>query len=161
MEKISGEVQTNLLSIKELTAIKTEDKMEGGSNHANRPKTPFSTDQLKMFWKKFAFKMKEEGNDTIYLAMVKRDPKIIGEMHVNHEVDNQVQIDYIQTHISELIEYLREQLKNWSITVDFTISDNLEENVKHQTGKDRFNALARKNPNLFTLQKTFNLDVEY
>jgi hypothetical protein len=56
---------------------------------------------------------------------------------------------------------LRESLKNWAISVDFTISENLEENVKHQTGKDRFNALARKNPNLFTLQKTFNLDVEY
>lgn len=161
MEKIQGEVQTNLLSIKELTAKKSEDNIEGSSNHANRPKTPFTIDQLKMFWKKFAFKMKEDGNDTIYLAMVKRDPKIIGELHINHEVDNQVQIDYIQTHISELIDYLRENLKNWSISVDFTITNNLEESIKHQTGKDRFNALARKNPNLFTLQKTFNLDVEY
>jgi DNA polymerase-3 subunit gamma/tau len=161
MEKISGEVKTNLLSIKELTEKKAENTAESNTNNANRPRTPFSTDQLKMTWKKFAFKMKEEGNDTIYLAMIKRDPKIIGEFHVNHEVDNQVQIDYIQTHLSDLIEYLRENLKNWGITVDFTISENLEENVKHQTGKDRFNALARKNPNLFTLQKTFNLDVEY
>ena len=103
MEKIQGEVQTNLLSIKELTAKKVEYALEGGANHANRPKTPFSTDQLKMFWKKFAFKMKEDGNDTIYLAMVKREPKIIGEFHINHEVDNQVQIDYIQTHISDVV----------------------------------------------------------
>ena len=52
MEKISGEVQTNLLSIKELTAKKAEDKIENGVHHADKPKTPFSTDQLKMFCKK-------------------------------------------------------------------------------------------------------------
>lgn len=105
--------------------------------------------------------MKNEGNDTIYLAMVKRDPKVTSDFVILHEVDNQVQIDYIQTHISELIDYLRENLKNWAIQISFSINESIEENIQLQTGKDKFNALARKNVNLYTLQKTFNLDIEY
>jgi DNA polymerase-3 subunit gamma/tau len=105
--------------------------------------------------------MKEEGNDTIYFAMKKRDPKLANDFVIIHEVDNQVQIDYIQTHITDLLDYLRENLKNWGVTVNFSISEVEEENIKFQTGKDKFAALARKNPNLYTLQKLFNLDIEY
>ena len=105
--------------------------------------------------------MKDEGHDTIYLAMVKRDPKLQGSSIINHEVDNQVQIDYIKIHHFELIDYLRNGLSNWGIEINFSINDTPNENIKHQTGKEKFNALARKNPNLHTLQKTFNLDIEY
>ena len=130
-------------------------------SHENKPKNSFSLDELKIYWRKFAFKMKEDGNDTIYLAMKKRDPKVSSDFQVIHEVDNQVQIDYIQTHLSELVDYLRENLKNWNVKVNFSIIESQEENIQMQTGKDKFNALARKNPNLYTLQKTFNLDIEY
>jgi DNA polymerase-3 subunit gamma/tau len=114
-----------------------------------------------IYWRKFAFKMKEDGNDTIYLAMKKRDPKLAADFVIIHEVDNQVQIDYIQTHITDLIDYLRENLNNWGISLQFSITESEEENIKFQTGKDKFTALARKNPNLHTLQKLFNLDIEY
>jgi hypothetical protein len=36
-----------------------------------------------------------------------------------------------------------------------------EEEVKFLTGKDKFAALARKNPNLHTLKNRFNLDIDY
>ena len=156
----TGQLQSTLISIKELTLPKDEDSTRNESIE-NKPQTPFSSDELNMIWKKFAFKMKKEGNDTMYLAMIKRDPKIGGNFQLIHEVDNQVQIDYIQTHLSDLIDCLRESLKNWKISINFSISENQEESLKHKTGKDKFNALARKNPNLHTFQKTFNLDIEY
>jgi DNA polymerase-3 subunit gamma/tau len=105
--------------------------------------------------------MKDEGNDTIYLAMKKRDPKLTSDFLVIHEVDNQVQIDYIQAHLSDLTNYLRENLKNWGINLQFSLSETTEESIQLLTGKDKFHALARKNPNLYTLQKTFNLDINY
>ena len=156
----TGQLQSTLISIKELTLPKDEDSSRNESIE-NKPQSPFSSDELNMIWKKFAFKMKKEGNDTMYLAMIKRDPKIGGNFQLIHEVDNQVQIDYIQTHLSDLIDCLRESLKNWKISINFSISENQEESLKHKTGKDKFNALARKNPNLHTFQKTFNLDIEY
>ncbi len=157
----TGQIQTNLISIKEI--LHKKENLDGDSyeSHENKPKNSFSLDELKIYWRKFAFKMKEDGNDTIYLAMKKRDPKVSSDFQVIHEVDNQVQIDYIQTHLSELVDYLRENLKNWNVKVNFSIIESQEENIQMQTGKDKFNALARKNPNLYTLQKTFNLDIEY
>lgn len=156
----TGQLQSTLISIKELTAPKVDDPSRNEPIE-NRPQTPFSSDELKISWKKFAFTMKSAGNDTMYLAMIKRDPKIGANFQLIHEVDNQVQIDYIQTHLSDLIDFLRESLNNWKISINFSISENQEESLKHQTGKDKFNALARKNPNLHTFQKTFNLDIEY
>lgn len=161
LDQPTGNIHTNLLSIKDLSKPKSSDKSLENINIDNKPKTNFSLDDLKIHWRKFAFKMKNEGNDTIYLAMVKRDPKVTSDFVILHEVDNQVQIDYIQTHISELIDYLRENLKNWAIQISFSINESIEENIQLQTGKDKFNALARKNVNLYTLQKTFNLDIEY
>jgi hypothetical protein len=41
------------------------------------------------------------------------------------------------------------------------MSNEPEKEKKFLTGKDKFNALDRKNPNLHTLKNLFNLDIEY
>ncbi len=155
----TGTLTSGLISVKEI--MEKKESKESIENFENKPKTPFTLDDLMIYWRKFAFKMKEDGNDTIYLAMKKRDPKLANDFVIIHEVDNQVQIDYIQTHITDLLDFLRENLKNWGVSVKFSITETEEENIKFQTGKDKFAVLARKNPNLYTLQKLFNLDIEY
>lgn len=157
-----GTVESELLSIN-LLLQKSKEKtvVETSYSTANKPTTPFNLDQVKMSWKQFAFKMKEEGNDTIYLAMSKRDPKIVNENEIHQEFDNQVQVDRMQNHVMDLLDFLRNNLQNWSIQVFFDVSQQQDENKKLLTGKDKFNELAKKNANLFSLQKTFNLDVDY
>jgi len=94
-----GTVESELLSIN-LMLQKSKEKavVETSYSTANKPTTSFNLDQVKMSWKQFAFKMKEEGNDTIYLAMSKRDPKIINENEIHQEFDNQVQYDSYSNH---------------------------------------------------------------
>ena len=77
------------------------------------------------------------------------------------ELDNQIQIDYINPHLSEMVDYLRKEVKNYLIRIELKLSENPEEEVKFLTGKDKFAALARKNPNLHTLKNLFNLDIEF
>lgn len=132
---------------------------------SNRPQKPFSLDELKMVWRQFAFKIKQEelqGADSMSLAMTKRDPKMPTATHIHQEFDNQILIDLMTNNFaSDLLEFLRNKLQNWSITIEFSITEAQEDNVKHLTGRDRFDILSRKNTNLLTLQKTFNLDIEY
>lgn len=132
---------------------------------SNRPQKPFSLDELKMYWRQFAFNIKKEelpGADTMSLAMTKRDPKMPGATHIHQEFDNQIQLDMMtQSFSTQLLEFLRNKLQNWAITIEFSLTEAQEENIKHLTGRDRFEVLAKKNTNLLTLQKTFNLDVEY
>jgi hypothetical protein len=59
------------------------------------------------------------------------------------------------------VDYLRKEVKNYLIRIELKLSENPEEEVKFLTGKDKFAALARKNPNLHTLKNLFNLDIEF
>lgn len=129
---------------------------------SNRPTTAFNIDQVKMVWKQFAFKMKDAGMDTIYYALTKRDPKIYNEIEIHQDVDNQVQVDIINSQMSEMQDFVREKLNNWSVQLFFDVNSEVEEkDVRLLTGKDRFEALAKKNSNLHSFLKTFNLDIDY
>jgi len=145
--------------------IQVENEQSSSEDISNRPQKPFTLDELKMIWRQFAFKIKQEelqGAESMSLAMTKRDPKMPGATHIHQEFDNQIQIDLMTNNFSALLlDFLRNKLQNWAVTIDFSIIENQEDNVKHLTGRDRFDILARKNTNLHTLQKTFNLDIEY
>lgn len=121
----------------------------------------FTFDQVKMVWRRYAHEMKAKGMETFYNAMIKRDPKVKEDVHFTMDVDNQVQIDYITPHLNELIQFLRNELRNDGITLNFSLSEDKESQVKFLTGKDRFASLAKKNPNLHSFKSVFNLDIEF
>lgn len=157
----TGNLQTQHVSIKQILTHSREKQEQGPADYSNRPATHFQLDQVKMVWKQFAFKMKENGMETIYHALSKRDP-ILKEGHLIHqEFDNQIQIDIIHSHLSDMLEFVREKLNNWTVNIQFSVADQENESKKLLTGKDKFNELAKKNSNLYSLQKTFNLDIDY
>jgi DNA polymerase-3 subunit gamma/tau len=150
------------LSINKLIQKSNENRLNLNEQiTVNKPIKPFTLDDVKMFWKQFAFKMKENGLDSIYLALTKRDPKILNENEIHQEFDNQVQVDMIQNHKLDLLEFIRNNLQNFSIQVFFDVAIIQDDTRNLLTGKDKFTELAKKNTNLFSLQKTFNLDIEY
>jgi len=162
----TGVLNTNTISIKQ--SLKENENLEETATSeelTNRPQKPFSMDELKMVWRQYAYKIKQEGiegADSMNLALTKRDPKMPGSNHIHQEFDNQIQIDMMKNNFhAELLDFLRTKLQNWLITIDFSLIENQDDNNKHLTGRDKFEILARKNTNLLTLQKTFNLDIEY
>jgi hypothetical protein len=114
-----------------------------------------------MYWKQYAFQVKEDGMETFYNALIKRDPVLKGDETLELTVDNLVQQNYIQTHLLQFKEFMRKQLNNYYIDIVLVQAAADEEEVKFLTGKDKFAALARKNPNLHTLKNRFNLDIDY
>ncbi len=125
------------------------------------PREGFHLDHVKMYWKQFAFQVKEDGMETFYNALIKRDPVLRGEETLELTVDNLVQQNYIQTHLLTFKEFMRKQLGNYYLDIVLVQAAADEEEVKFLTGKDKFAALARKNPNLHTLKNRFNLDIDY
>lgn len=156
----SGKLRASQFSIKKMLEQK-EEIIESGSDTRNLPHEPYSFDDLKMTWRKFAFVMKNEGQESIYNAMIKRDLKFIGEHEYLLEVDNPIQVEKFKAEESNLLMYIRKSLQNYSIKVSYEVTNNPDTDVKYQTGKEKFAALARKNPNLHSLKNTFNLDIEY
>lgn len=159
----SGSLKTSIVSINQMMRKEEEvvNKQGSTSSGANLPHADFDFDSLKMYWRRFAQIMKEKRKETFYNAMIKREPNLSGNTIIVMEVDNQVQIDYITPYLPELIDYLRKELKNYSIELSMKLTENQEQDVRYKTGKDKFASLAQKNPNLNTLKNTFNLDIEY
>jgi hypothetical protein len=157
----TGQLNTAHLSIKKMMEKSEEEGSASDRSIENMPREPFSYDHVKMLWRRFAFEMKERGMETFYNAMIKREPIQKEDTEFMMDVDNQIQVDYITPHLQDLLAYFRKELKNYSFDVTIRITDNTDEEVKFLTGKDKFAALARKNPNLHTLKNTFNLDIEF
>jgi hypothetical protein len=114
-----------------------------------------------VLWRQYAFRVKDQGMETFYNALVKRDPLFETDEKIKISVDNQIQIDYIKPLLGELINFLREQLKNHFIEIKLELLDNPDEEVKFLNGSDKFDALSKKNPKLITLKNLFNLDIEF
>jgi DNA polymerase-3 subunit gamma/tau len=155
----TGNAGSSHVSIKKI--LEEQKSQEITTNQDDMPREGFSKEQVKMFWKQFAFKMKENGMETFYHALIKREPHYLEEEKFGLEVDNQIQIDYINPILSDFIEFLRKNLNNYQVEVTLILTDNPNKEIKYLTGKDKFNALARRNPNLHTLKNLFNLDIEF
>lgn len=125
------------------------------------PEENYTPDRLTRIWRQYAFQVKDEGKETFYNALVKRDPLIEKNDVLKLFVDNQIQVDYITPLVNELISFLRNSLKNHNITVKIELTENPVEDVKFLNGKDKFEVMAKKNPELNTLKNLFNLDIEF
>jgi hypothetical protein len=153
----TGQVAAATLSIKKMSEQSSE---ETDMRPENLPYDIYSFDKVKMLWRRFAMVMKEQGMETFYNAMIKREPKEIENDLFHLLVDNQVQIDYITPHLQEMNSYFRKELRNYAFTIAVQLTDKPEEEIKYLTGKDKFAAMARRNPNLHTLKNMFNLDID-
>ncbi len=160
MSAPTGRLNMTSISIKKLMNPKENGDLKAGVDMDNMPMNDYSFDDLKMVWRRFAFEMKDD-KPTFYNALIKRDPIQKNNREYIMEVDNQVQIDYIFPLLSNLVDFVRKALKNYALDIKIELTKNPEEEVKFLTGKDKFTALARKNPNLHTLKNTFNLDIEF
>ena len=154
-----GNISTKHISIKESIEKIKESQQQG--NIEDLPREGFSIEHVKMFWKQYAYVVKENGLETFYNALIKRDPVLVSEEVLGIVVDNQVQMDYIQAELMGFIEFMRKSLQNYHVDIQLSMSNEPEKETKFLTGKDKFSALARKNPNLHTLKNLFNLDIEY
>ncbi|NDB34961.1 MAG: hypothetical protein EB023_06365 [Flavobacteriia bacterium] len=124
------------------------------------PRTPLHADTLRVASRKYAVSMKENGKETFYHAMVKRDFTFHDEK-ITWILDNEVQKSYITPMLVEFMTFLKHEVKNGFLTIELEVSQTTEKENKPFTGKEKFHALARKNPNLHTLKNLFNLDIEF
>ena len=157
----TGNLKSSYLSIKELqnAEVKKENKQQDLT--ADKPKNNFSFDDLKMAWRKFAYKSKENGLDTLFTAMTSRDPQLESDYEVIHTVDNGVQQTFVVQNETSILTFLRQELQNWSISLTVNIETEENSNKQLYSGQDKFKDMAERNPHLKTLQQRFKLDIDF
>lgn len=158
----TGQLNTTHFSIAQLTNPESGNTIqEQVNNFADRPAEPFSLDDLKMAWKRYAYMVQNQGRPSLHSTLVKRDPRLIRDTAVLFELDNNIQQSTLETEKGELLSFLRKELKNYDLQLELNVIDQEKSATSLYSGMDKYKALLEKNPNLGMLQRMFNLDIEF
>jgi len=104
------------------------------------PKDSFSQEQLESCWKKFAEMIRSRQRESFYNTLVSRQPEIISNSEIKYLIDNAVQRKDFDRDQSELLEFLRKNLNNFSITLSLEINKSQEKN-NFYTDRDKLDSI--------------------
>lgn len=96
----------------------------------------------------------------LYATLTCRNPILNEDNSIVITVENKIQEGEIFNNRPELIRYLREKLRNTSISIVTLISDKPVEDRKPYTDTEKFEAMERNVPDIRKLKDQLNLDIE-
>jgi DNA polymerase-3 subunit gamma/tau len=119
----------------------------------------FTTDAFLKCWSDFAAKIKSEGKKNLVTIFIANAPRMIKPNVFEVLVGNKVQENLFKEERPYLLNYMRSQLKNYSMEVNARV-DEQEVVRKPYTAIEKFQHMAARNPQLMDLRNRFNLDFD-
>jgi DNA polymerase-3 subunit gamma/tau len=171
-ENSQKEFKPATTSIKE--AIKNVDKKEkkpeeyketnrvadNGTGYVNLPADNFSQDILLEKWHNYAQKIKDE-KPRLFTTLKTQLPNLKKDYIIEVEMNNGAQKDNFDKDLKpDLTNYLIEELNNHKISIITFLTKEEKTKDSLYTDEEKFDHLARKNPNLGELKQKLNLDFE-
>lgn len=117
----------------------------------------FSFDDLVKIWKDYVKQIEKASlsfikERTLKLSETNMVSIVLGSNHEKSLFEDQR---------LNIIQFLRTQLKNTTIDVEFTIDTTLIPETKSLSVEDKFNKMTEQNPNLATLRQLLELELDY
>ncbi|WP_086947588.1 DNA polymerase III subunit gamma/tau [Sphingobacterium sp. JB170] len=106
-------------------------------------------------WNEYAESLKNTHRITLYTIMTSNVPRLNGTL-IEVDVENGVQMDELKLGKIDILNFLRVQLRNFSLNVH-GIQVEVTRVRKPYTSQEKYQAMLAKNPELETLRKAFNL----
>ncbi|WP_026902887.1 DNA polymerase III subunit gamma/tau [Pedobacter glucosidilyticus] len=152
---------TLIPNLKNPTAIKTKEQLEDTIDYlTGDAKDDFTAAQFIEAWGNFSFKAKADGKMSLAALMMNYTPKLKAGYQIELEVENKLQANELINERIDVLNYLRKQLNNFSITLEPIINEKQEER-KLYTSRDKYQHLVEKNPKLEDFRRIFNLDIDF
>lgn len=120
---------------------------------------PFSMHELMAVWNAYALDLKREKKDSLYATLTGSEPILTSDYGITLEIANTAQAIDLEREKITLLAHLRSNLKNYSITFQYKISE--KKQVTATDSKSNFERLAEDNPSLHKFRKLFNLDIDF
>lgn len=114
----------------------------------------FTAEELKTKWEAFVARLDDRPNLQSTLAYV---PELKEGFQLYLEIENTVQEDLINSIKTELVSWLRKELKNSKINLITAITEKIKGRIIY-TDAEKFEELLKKNPTLALLKQKLNLD---
>lgn len=143
-DALEGKFEENQLSAKEQHQIfsKEDEKEE------------FTFEELKLKWEAFLTRLDDRPNLQSTLSNL---PEMKEDFQLVLEIENTVQKDLISTIKTELVSWLRMELKNSKIQLTTLITEKVKGRLIYSDA-EKYDELLKKNPSLALLRQKFNLD---
>jgi DNA polymerase-3 subunit gamma/tau len=126
----------------------------------NKPRTPFTQEQLDAKWKSYCYIVQKNKKASLYATLTKHPVKLEDDWKLSLVLDSEIQELELNTEKSNLLGFLRRELNNYGIDLITEVVQHQQES-KHLTSKDKFLKMAEKNPVLAELRERLGLDIEY
>ncbi|SFJ63168.1 DNA polymerase III subunit gamma/tau [Olleya namhaensis] len=153
--------RTSGLSLKSIRAKKEHQirQLDVVVDEENLPREPFNQDELTEVWNAFVTKIEGEGKFNLASILSIDKPTLAPDgFSIQLTFPNATNKVEVERQSFDLMSYLRKNLKNYDITLDITINEELDTKYAY-TPLEKYEKLKEKNPNLELLRKTFDLDV--
>lgn len=150
---LSGLSINQFLNKKETSTSEVEYQVATGESRSD-----FHQEQLNPLWLEYAKTIESKGKISLFRLFSDQLPKI-GENYLLHfPVESQALADDLQVEKPELLSFLRKNLNNYGINIDFPIIE-IEHTKMLYTAQDKLKHMAEKHPKLMYLKKLLDLDL--
>lgn len=148
-------------STTETTATSTttaETTQEAASQHPTRTAT-FTEEQLRYFWLRFANELPPQQNaEAGRLKNIL--PRVENDFHIVGTVENEAAANYLHKIQQQLTTFLRTELRNDMITVDFPVTTVVHIQPKAFNRREMFNHMLKQNEALKQLSIALQLELD-
>ena len=122
-------------------------------------KEDFTQEDFIKAWVAYSGLVKAENKMNLAALMENYTPIIKENFLVELQVENKLQENELIHQKTELLNYLRPKLRNYSLQIETIIVEQME-NKKPYTSTDKYHFMVKKNPKLEEFRKVFNLDLD-
>ncbi|PJR03969.1 DNA polymerase III subunit gamma/tau [Avrilella dinanensis] len=156
--RLSGALPAlSLKSVKYRKQIEQELK-KNHTEEKDLPEDQFTTEQVLDLWKEYADRFTKTGRMLMSSIMNMVEPKIDGNT-ITIELPNQGSKISFEENIYDLTNGLRKKLNNYALQIKVEVNETITIK-KAFTIEDKFNYFKELNPNMETLKKMFDLDLD-
>jgi DNA polymerase-3 subunit gamma/tau len=121
-------------------------------------KEPFSEDTFLKLWNDYAAKAKESSKLNLFTLMTSNPPRLLDDFKIEVSIENKIQENQLTAEKIDLLNYLRIQLRNFSVDI---ITKQVEQTEKKRlyTSSEKYEYMIEKNPKLEEFRRRFNLEI--
>lgn len=123
-------------------------------------KIEFNSDMMLNYWNSYAEKIKKDGKINIFTIMTTYSPILLDNYIIELPIENKIQEDLLSSEKVDLLNYLRVQLKNFSIDLKTKQIEQMQKKRLY-TSSEKYEHMVQKNPHLEEFKRKFNLDLDY
>ena len=135
-----------------------QQQQQAAEDELNKPANKFTQEELLSCWKKYIESI-TENNPNFSSAIAKYDPVLKDDFNIEFKVDNKLVVGN-NINILNLQGYLKKELNNFKINLVPVLAQK-EDNKAAYTDSEKFEKMAKKNPELKNLKDQLDLEIEF